>query len=323
MVSDLAAETTLLTVSRRRRASRPGLRPLPPAPDPVAAVIADGPGEAPAPVARGDRGKALLESHFDLIQHKLRKLGRTSGLPDHEAEEFLSWANSRLVDDDYRMLARWEGRSSFSTYLTVVLVNLMRDYRIHVWGKWRASAEARRQGADAVLLERLWIRDGLPLDEAIQRARSEHGVSRSPAELERMAAALPRRPERRRVGEEELARLPAGGRVEERLEDRERRRTAARLRRELLPLLRALPAEDRLLLKLHYRNGLSMAEISPILGRPQRELYSLRDRCLKRLRQALEGAGLSAQGVAGLIGWSRWDSPARAGDVWGDETESG
>ena len=61
-------------------------------------------------------------------------MGRRSGLPEHEAEELRSWALFKLVEDDYRILARWEGRSKLSSYLTVVLVNLMRDYRIHVWG---------------------------------------------------------------------------------------------------------------------------------------------------------------------------------------------
>ena len=95
----------------------------------------------------------------------LLDLSRRSGLPEHEAEEFRSWALFKLVENDSRVLARWEGRSSFSTYLNVALSNLLRDYRIQVWGKWRPSAQARRGGSMAVLLERLWIRDGLSLDE--------------------------------------------------------------------------------------------------------------------------------------------------------------
>lgn len=315
MVSDLATEAPFLNAARRRNMSRSGPRPVTPLVHPPERVSRP---RDEVSAAESARGKALLESHYDLIQRKLRQLGRTSGLPDHETEELFSWAMEKLMKDDYRMLAKWEGRSSFSTYLTVVLINLMRDYRIHIWGKWRPSAEARRQGTDAVLLERLWVRDGIPLDEAILRMRSEHGVSLSPDELERMAITFPRRPERRRVGEEELARLPADIRVEERVEDRERRQTAARLRQELLPLLQSLSAEDHLLLKLHYHDGLSMAEISPILGRPQRELYSLRDHCLKSLRKGLEGAGLNAQRVASLIGWSLWGSPGGAADTWGD-----
>ncbi|HEV2852152.1 MAG TPA: sigma-70 family RNA polymerase sigma factor [Thermoanaerobaculia bacterium] len=256
-----------------------------------------------APAAKpASRGRTLLETHFDLVQKRLQHLSRRSGLPEHEAEEFRSWALLKLVEEDYRILARWEGRSSFLTYLTVVLVNLMRDYRIHVWGKWRPSAAARREGNEAVLLERLLFRDGLSLDEAIQRMRTEHGVSLPPAELERIAAALPQRTGRRRADEEELLRIPVDGRVEAGVEGKERARTAARLREVLPPLLRELPAEERRVLELHYRGGSSMAAIALLVGRPQRELYASRDRCLRKLRRSLENAGLTAEQVGALLG---------------------
>lgn len=309
MVAPSLVEFPILKRSRSSRAAD-GRRHQP-TQQPIDTGRADRQEQENAPAARG---RALLESHFDLIQQKLRLLSRGSGLPDHEAEEFRSWALFRLVEDDYRVLASWEGRSTFSTFLTIVLVNLMRDYRIHIWGKWRPSAEARRQGAEGVLLERLWVRDGLPLPEVIHRMRAEHGVTLSAAELERIASDLPWRPERRRIPEEELLRVPVDGRVESRLEEAERDQTAALLNLKLLPLLRSLPAEDHLLLKLHYCDGLSMAAISPLLGHPQRELYSRRDRCLKQLRRALEEAGLSAGQIGKLIGWS----VSYMGSVWED-----
>jgi RNA polymerase sigma factor (sigma-70 family) len=211
----------------------------------------------------------------------------------------------KLVEDDSRVLASWEGRSAFPTFLTVVLVNLMRDYRTHIWGKWRPTAAARRKGREAVLLEQLCFRDGLPLDEAFERMRTEHGVTLSRAELERMAGSLTRRMERRRVSEEELLRIPVDGQVESRIEDAERSRTEEQLRVLLTPLLRSLSAEDRLLLKLHYWDSLSMAAISPLLGRPPRELYSVRDKCLKKIRRNLEEAGLSPERIRALLGCSR------------------
>lgn len=253
------------------------------------------------------KGRTLLEQHFQLICQKLDRLSRFSGLPEHEAEELRSWALFKLVENDYRILASWEGRSSFSTFLSVVLVNLMRDYRIHIWGKWRPSAAACKRGPEGVLLERLCVRDGLPLDEAIERMRTEHGVSLSRAEIERMVASLRRSPERRRISEEELLRIPVDGQVESRIEDGERSRIEERLRELLTPLLRSLSAQDRLLLKLHYWDGLSMAAISPLLGRPQRELYSARDKCLKKLRRSLENAGLRPDQVRRLPGYSHLD----------------
>jgi RNA polymerase sigma factor (sigma-70 family) len=249
-----------------------------------------------------ERGRALLESHLDLIQRKLLHLSRRSGLPELEAEEFRSWALFKLIDDDYRILGKWEGRSSFPTYLTVVLVNLMRDYRIHLWGKWRASALSRRKGKEGVLLERLLVRDGLSVDEALERLRTEHGVLLEREEALEIALALPRRRERWQVSEEELLQIPVDGQVEIRIEEKERARTASRLRELLAPLLQSLPPEDRRLLRLHFFEGLSMAAIAPALGRPQRELYAMRDRCLKRIRQALAVAGLGPEQVRELIG---------------------
>lgn len=260
------------------------------------------PCSTPAPAV--SPGRALLETHFGLIQQRLQQMSRRSGLPEHEAEEFRSWALFKLVDDDYRILARWEGRSSFSTYLTVVLVNLMRDYRIHVWGKWRPSAAALRKGPEAVLLERLLVRDGLSLEEAVQRMRTEHGVSLPSAQLERMAASFPQRSTRRRTDDEELRQVAVDGRVEAGVERRERVLIAARLREVLPPLLQELPAEERRLLELHYRDGSSMAAIAPLVGRTQRELYALRDRCLRKLRKSLEKAGLTADQVGALLGGS-------------------
>lgn len=248
------------------------------------------------------RGRALLETNLDLIQRKLLRLSWRSGLPESEAEEFRSWALFKLVDDDYRILGRWEGRSSFPTFLTVVLVNLMRDYRTHVWGKWRPSAASRRRGEEGMLLERLLVRDKLSGDEAVERLRTEHGVSLSLDEVTHLAAVLPQRQERRRVSEEELLRIPIDGQVEIRIEEKERACIANRLRELLIPLLRSLPAEDRLLLRLHFFEGLSMAAVAPILGRPQRDLYSVRNRCLKKIRRSLDEAGLAADQIGELIG---------------------
>ena len=261
-------------------------------------------------------GRELLEMYYGLIQHKLARLGRRGGLPEHEAEEFRSWALFKLIENDYRMLAAWEGRSTFSTYLTVILANLMRDYRVRVWGRWRPSVAARRRGKEAVLLEQLWVRDGLSLGEAIERLRTEHRVPLSPAELETIAGELPRRTERQWVGEEELRDLAVSGSVEARVEAGERRKAAIRLRRELLPALRALSAEDLVLLKLSCRDGLAIAAIASVLRRPQQELCTVRNRCLRRLRQALEQAGLSARWLRDHAGTGGWDFLADEPGIW-------
>jgi len=50
-----------------------------------------------------------------------------------------------------------------------------------------------------------------------------------------------------------------------------------------------------------------MAATSRLLGRPQRELYSVRDKCLKKLRRNLEETGLSPERIKTLFGSSQLD----------------
>jgi RNA polymerase sigma factor (sigma-70 family) len=262
------------------------------------------PRPSPQRASPPSRGRALLEEHFVSVRKSLDRLGRNSGLPEHEADEFQSWALFKLVDKDYRILASWEEVSSFSTYLTVVLVNLLRDYRIHVWGKWRPSAAARRQGREAMLLERLRFRDRLPWGEAINQVRALPDSSLSREELGRIADSLPERSERRMVGEEELLRIAVNGSVEERIKECERAPLVARLHEKLLALMRALPAEDRLVLKLHFQDDFTIAAISLLLRIPQKQLYSRRDKCLKKLCRAFGEDGLGYEEVGELL-----DSP--------------
>ena len=110
--------------------------------------------------------------------------------------------------------------------------------------------------------------------------------------------------------------------MEARIEERELARTADRLSEFLAPLLESLPAEERLLLRLSFFKGLSMATIAPILGRLQKELYKVRERCLGQIQRSLGEAGMSPEQVRELIGrlqgslgLERSLSGSRVGDV--------
>jgi DNA-directed RNA polymerase specialized sigma24 family protein len=76
-------------------------------------------------------------------------------LPGSEADDFGSHVKLKLIEHDYAILKKFEGRSNLRTYLTVVIHRLFLDYRIKAWGKWRPSAAAKRCGGVAILLERL------------------------------------------------------------------------------------------------------------------------------------------------------------------------
>src|SRR5947208_13014691 len=109
--------------------------------------------------------------------------------PD-DVEDFASWVKLRLIDGDYAVIRKFQGRCSPATYLTVVIRRLFSDYQIRLHGKWHTSATAQRLGPDPVQLERLLYRDRKPLDEAVA-IMSATDSAPTRAEIERLAAQLP------------------------------------------------------------------------------------------------------------------------------------
>src|SRR5207247_4910890 len=110
-----------------------------------------------------------------------------------DAEDFASTVKLRLIEDDYEVLARFEGRSSLKTYLTVVVNRFYLDYQTQRFGKWRSSAEARRLGPVALRLEVLLYRDGLTFEEASGVLRTDMRVTDSVEALYEMKRKLPLR----------------------------------------------------------------------------------------------------------------------------------
>ena len=249
----------------------------------------------------------LFRQHLPLIDRVLASVCRRNGFPSDESEEFAAWAKLRLVDDDFAVIRKFQGRSSLPTYLTTVIANPFRDYRIHLWGKWRPSAEAKRLGTVAVQLETLLSRDGRTLGEAIAHLRTDLKVATPVAELEQLAARLPSRSRRRFEGEEVLAAVPARETSDSGVQEAELHATQRQAELALAKALSSLPVRDRLVLKLRFADGLPIVDIASMLAEPARPLYARIERALGALRRSLESEGLRAARVIELVGWSGLD----------------
>src|SRR3712207_199407 len=105
-------------------------------------------------LARAD-AESLFLSNLPYIDRVLAALARRYGLGGDEVDDFASWARTRLVENDYAVVAKFRGESSATTYLTVVLSMLGREYLVQERGRWRPSAAARRAGPLAARLETL------------------------------------------------------------------------------------------------------------------------------------------------------------------------
>lgn len=247
--------------------------------------------------------RSTLLDQLQLCEKVVSAVARRRCLSVDEQEDFASWAKLRLVEDGEAILRRFEGRSSLATYLTTVVVNLFRDYRIAKWGKYRPSSAAKRLGTVAVRLEMLLARDGLGFDEAAEMLRRNEGARESTTQLAEIAAQLPVRAPRRFDGEEALAQLAAG----ESADDAALRSAAAvaagRVETALDEALGTLSPEDRLILKLRLHDGLSVADVARSLGLEQKPLYRRLERLTADLRRQMEARGVRSEDVDAIVEW--------------------
>ncbi len=252
--------------------------------------------------------EALFVEHLDRLERIVAFACRRHGLLGDLCEEFRSYVHLKLIEDEYGILRKFRGESAFTTYLNTVVQNLSRDFRNSRWGKWRPTVAARRLGEAAVRLERLVVRDRYTVEEAIEVLRTNFQVDETAAQLRDIAAQLPERPPRQYLGEETLERLPAGtdsaGDPQQGLRDAERASTQERTQVALEEALTTLDDDDRLLLELHFRQGMTLALIARTLELKQRSMYSRMDKCLRVLRRHLEAAGLEGEAVLETLGWS-------------------
>lgn len=260
----------------------------------------------------------IYHSHADLIERTLSKVCRCHSLYGADAEDFSSTARLHLIEDDYAVLRRFQERSSLTSYLVVVITRQFQDWRNARWGKWRPSAEAKRLGGLAVRLETLTARDGLTLDEAHEVLRTHHGVTESRLALEMLVARFPRRFKRSFAGPEDMDTIAASTpSAQDELEAQEAAAAAQRASECLVAAMRQLAAQDRLILRMRFRDNCQVADIARALGIEAKPLYRQIERLLATLRRTLEGDGLTSGDLTAA--WSKHGFDGiEGGETWGD-----
>jgi len=83
---------------------------------------------------------------------------------------------------------------------------------------------------------------------------------------------------------------------------REDQAAADRIKAALENALEHLETQDRVIVRLHFFEGLTVASVASALGLPQKPLYRRIDRVLLSLRVQLESAGVDPKRIPALIG---------------------
>jgi RNA polymerase sigma factor (sigma-70 family) len=249
-----------------------------------------------------DAGEKLFLENLETIEKVIRFACASAQLRDAEAEDFASHVRIKLIENDYAILRKLEQRASFAGYINTVVHRLRLDYQIGMWGKWHSSAEAKRLGPVAVLLEKIINRDGRTITEALPICQTlDAGVTLEP--LEALAARLPARQARPRPVELDSV---AG---ELRVPPDSLRNAALRNERALShdvgKIIRDAQTEwseeDRRLVRLHFGARMSVAQIARVMHIDQKPLYRKLKRCLKDLKRRLQKAGIDRKTISDIM----------------------
>jgi RNA polymerase sigma factor for flagellar operon FliA len=254
-----------------------------------------------------------LESNFDAEQYFLAHLCqieriiavvcRQNHVSAQDAEEFKADTLLKLIDGNYAILRKFEGRSQFTTYLTTVIRRLFYQYRVQLWGKWRPSAEAKRLGDKAITLERLMTRDGYSFTEAVDLLTSTPDSAFTAKELEVIYLRLPSRmPRPVLVSDADAPDVAADGAdASNGLMSAERECTARRATAAVDACSSGLDAEDQIILRMRFANDMRVPDIARILSLDMKKLYKRIDKLLIRLRMGLEKAGIERADIDDLL----------------------
>lgn len=245
-----------------------------------------------------NRYERLLVTELTSVKAAISSIARRHRLTRQESEDLTSEVYVKLIEDNYAVLRKFEGRSSLKTYLVVVVNRLFLDLRIKQWGKWRGSALAKRQGAAAVLFERLTCQDGLPFDEACAVMETTLGVAVDRRALEGLAGRLPRRLRRRHVSLEALEQMPPDS-CQLACSGLEafHAAQASRTMRALGAEITTLTARERRLLQRRFFEGARLQDVARDASEPPKVVYRRLAKVLTVLRRRLENRGISPLAV--------------------------
>lgn len=259
----------------------------------------------------------LYTKHADVIEAALSYACRLHRLTTDACEEFASWARLKIIDNDYAVLRKFEGRSSMRTFLITVAQRLYLDWRNAEWGKWRPTTDARRLGTLGIELERLIIRDRSSFGEAADLLVAR-GLAESREACAEAWAKLPQRPQRSFDSESVLETLTGHDEADALVADRERAARARAASAALAQALSSLSPADQVIFRLRYHDGFTVARIAKLSGEEPKALYRRFDRLAAEMKAAMLQTGVPLDDIAELLANPKGDLQPVFDGVAGD-----
>ncbi|HEU0302250.1 MAG TPA: restriction endonuclease [Longimicrobium sp.] len=248
--------------------------------------------------------EAIFLEYLGWINRVIDMTCSKHGLWGSDAEDFASWVQVKLIENDYAVI-RHSGESGLKSYLVILVNRQLQEFWRQRWGRWRTSAAARQLGSPAPELETLVYRDGYRLEQAGEKLRIEGRTSQSDAELARLLAKLPHREPLRPVEvppDTVLSDAEAASRADERVLSEEAEQQRGRVLEALDRAMDKLGPEDCMIVRMHFQEGHALAYVARALNLERKPLYRRAERLRALLKASMEREGVSGADVYGMIG---------------------
>lgn len=210
----------------------------------------------------------FLEKKYKLIESCIKVISYNKGLKEEEVEEFKSEVMLKLCENDYKILREYKGKSSFKTYIIVVISRIYIDLLRKKIGRWRASKVAEVYGETGRLIEELIYKKGYSISEACKVLSYNYGIKISEEEIEEITKNIYPKENINKVDFKEIkdsiksADLYPDKEME--VEEREAKRYA--IERIIKEEIEKLSDIDKLIIKLKFESNISTNRISKALG---------------------------------------------------------
>lgn len=254
-------------------------------------------------------------SQWDMINRMASRRFQQASL----AEEAALFVMDGLAADDWRRLQAFTGRSTLATYVGALTIRLLEDFARFRFGRVKAPLWIRQLGGIWMALFRLLCLERISPDDAVALV-SNHQPGQVKTTEDAAYHILGEIPScGQHQGEEtefcEETTHPASegdcSVQEQQLEQTERKQLFTILggilfdnaQEDMVPRLLErvagvgirLEPQERLLLKLCYRDGIAVAEAGRMLGLNRHQAHGRLRRLLDRLRQEFAAAGLDEE----------------------------
>lgn len=254
-------------------------------------------------------------TQWDMINRMARRRFQQASL----AEEAALFVMDGLAQDDWRRLQAFTGRSTLATYVGALTIRLLEDFARSRFGRVKPPLWIRHLGGIWMSLFRLLCLERFSPDQAVALVSNQQPgqVKTTEEAAYRILGEIPscgqHQGEEVAYCEETTPPGPEGecSAQELQLEQTERRQLFSVLGRlffgdteegidpRLLERVAGvgirLEPQERLLLKLCYRDGIAVAEAGRMLGLNRHQTHGRLRRLLERLRQDFAAAGLDQE----------------------------